>query len=714
MNEDRSVAGEDPRVMDAARDYLAELEAGRRPDRRAYLGRHPEIAAELAECLDGIDLAHGAGLALGRPAPAEPEFPPAPLGDFQILREIGRGGMGVVYEAVQGSLGRRVALKVLPFAAALDEQQLQRFRNEAQAAAGLHHSHIVPVYFVGCERGVHFYAMQLIEGRPLDAVIRERREARSSDDTHRAGATARTGSRSAGGVEVFRTAARLAAQVADALEYAHQAGVVHRDVKPANLLLDGRGSVWVTDFGLAHVNDVNLTRTGEFVGTLRYVSPEQAAGSRVLADHRADVYSLGATLYELLTLEPIFAGTDRRAILRQILEDEPRPPRQIDRAIPVELETIVLKAVAKEPADRYASAADLADDLRRFLEDVPIRARRPSLAEKATKWARRHRSVVASAVAALLLTSIGLAAATAITARAYERERSKAREADEQRAVADEQRRLADQQRLRADQQRARAEENFRQAREAVEQLVRLSEQELAGRPDLEGLRWRLLETALAYYQSFLDQQRDDPSLQADLEGSRARVRAILAELTILIGSYKYAILHQPDVQKELGLSKEQREALGRIGNRWMEAFTKAFQRPPADAERSRLALAKDQKEEVARLLTAAQMRRFRGLAAQFLGPAAFSDPQMWKKLSLTPAQVAKVRAIQNQTGTHGPRFGPPGWGSDDGRSKAALQKILAQLTPEQRARWDELVGEPFTFKPFGPPRPPEKDGRPR
>src|SRR6185369_10178156 len=156
-----------------------ELEAGRRPDRSAYLARHPEIADEIAECLDGIDLAHGAGIALGAPAAPQPEFPPEPLGDFQILREIGRGGMGVVYEAVQRSLGRRVALKVLPFAAGLDDKQLQRFRVEAQAAASLHHSHIVPVYFVGCERGVHFYAMQLIDGRPLDAVIREAREARS-------------------------------------------------------------------------------------------------------------------------------------------------------------------------------------------------------------------------------------------------------------------------------------------------------------------------------------------------------------------------------------------------------------------------------------------------------------------------------------------------------------------------------------------------------
>ena len=382
---------DDPRVLEAVQQYLAELEAGRKPLRADWLARFPGIADELTSYLDVLDVVH-AGAPLLQEPPA-PESPPAePLGDFRIVREIGRGGMGVVYEAVQLSLGRRVALKVLPFAATLDARQLQRFKNEAQAAAQLHHTNIVPVYAVGCERGMHFYAMQLIEGRTLDAVIGELRGDAARDlpstgattenraaahrDTSRGRHSHLLGAgRSLRDRESFRRAAQLSAQAADALEYAHEAGVVHRDIKPANLLLDAKGNLWVTDFGLAQVStDAGLTRTGDLLGTLRYMSPEQAAGRPLEVDHRCDVYSLGATLYELLTLQPAFPGDDRQTLLHEILNDEPRPPRQIDRSIPVELETIVLKAIAKSPGDRYGTSGEFAADLRRFLEERPILA----------------------------------------------------------------------------------------------------------------------------------------------------------------------------------------------------------------------------------------------------------------------------------------------------------------------------------------------------
>jgi tetratricopeptide (TPR) repeat protein len=206
------------------------------------------------------------------------------------------------------------------------------------------------------------------------------------------------------GRDFFRTAARLAVQAAGALEHAHQLGVVHRDIKPGNLLVDGRGELWVTDFGLAQVQgDAKLTLTGDLVGTLRYMSPEQALAQRVLVDHRSDVYSLGVTLYELLTLEPAFAGNDRQELLRQIAFEEPAPPRRLNKAIPGELETIVLKAMEKNPADRYGTGQELADDLERFLKDEPIRARRPSAWQRLRRWGRRHRPVVAAG-AALLVT----------------------------------------------------------------------------------------------------------------------------------------------------------------------------------------------------------------------------------------------------------------------------------------------------------------------
>ncbi|HEX5271330.1 MAG TPA: serine/threonine-protein kinase, partial [Gemmataceae bacterium] len=364
---------EDPRLIRAAQEYLAELEAGRRPRRREFAARYPEIADALMPYLDALDLfqsasPRSAATTTGGRRPAADAPPAEPLGDFRIEREIGRGGMGVVYEAVQMSLGRRVALKVLPFAAALDAKQLQRFQNEAQAAAQLHHTNIVPVYSVGCERGVHYYAMQLIDGHNLADLIARMRP----DETEApAPAAATTGAAAALSTQratrssgFYRTAARLAAQAAEALEHAHQVGVIHRDVKPANLMVDVRGNLWVTDFGLAQFhNRAGLTRTGDLLGTLRYMSPEQAAGQGAPLDPRTDVYSLGATLYELLTLEPLFGGADHVRLLREILYDEPKPPRAIDRSIPPELETIVLKAVSKNPSERYATARDFADDL---------------------------------------------------------------------------------------------------------------------------------------------------------------------------------------------------------------------------------------------------------------------------------------------------------------------------------------------------------------
>jgi tetratricopeptide (TPR) repeat protein len=326
--------------------------------------------------------------------------------------------MGVVYEAEQVSLGRRVALKVLPFAATLDPRQLQRFQNEARAAAGLHHTNIVPVYGVGQERGVHFYAMQFIDGQSLAAFLEAERGGANSDQPttafgEPAGPAADTAVQAAASTVraprdqgYFRRVATSVIQAAEALDHAHQLGVVHRDVKPANLILDATGRVWVTDFGLAQIQtDTRLTMTGDLVGTLRYMSPEQALAKRVVIDHRTDVYSLGATLYELLALRPVFEGDDRQELLRQIAFEEPRPPRRINKAIPPELEIIVCRALEKSPADRYATAQELADDLRRWLEDRPIRARRPSLAQRLGKWRLRHRVLVRT-TAALLLTGL--------------------------------------------------------------------------------------------------------------------------------------------------------------------------------------------------------------------------------------------------------------------------------------------------------------------
>jgi tRNA A-37 threonylcarbamoyl transferase component Bud32 len=363
------------RVVDA---YLAELRAGKTPDRAALLAAHPELAPQLESCLAALDFIHRADR-------ADPAMPPA-LGDFRILREVGRGGMGVVYEAEQASLKRRVALKVLRFGGAADAEAMERFRREAETVARLHHTNIVPVFAVGCEGGVHFFAMQFIAGRSLAAVLEE--------------------TKAKGPPLEARTVAGWGVQAAEALAHAHARGVVHRDVKPSNLLLDAEGIVWLTDFGLARRSDeATLTVAGALLGTPRYMSPEQAATARRPVDQRSDVYSLGATLYELATGRPVFEAPTARQLLEQIATAEPVPPRQVRRGLPRDLETILLKCLAKEPGRRYATAQELADDLRRLVNGDPIKARRPNLLARTVRWARRQRiGAVRAALAAILVT----------------------------------------------------------------------------------------------------------------------------------------------------------------------------------------------------------------------------------------------------------------------------------------------------------------------
>lgn len=255
------------------------------------------------------------------------------LGDFQLNREIGRGGMGIVYEAEQRSLGRRVAVKVLPVAALFDSRQLQRFQKEIDAAVTVHHPNIVAVHSAGVQQGVHFFAMQLIEGQSLSQTLLEWRALSPHDDQIR-------------NVARFRQVASWFYQAAMAIEHVHRMGIIHRDIKPSNLLVNRDGHLWVTDFGLAMTaEDADLTLTGDIPGTFRYMSPEQLRGERRHLDHRTDIYSLGVTLYELLTLRAAFPGNDRAELSREIVERGPRAPREINRSIPPALERIVLSTL---------------------------------------------------------------------------------------------------------------------------------------------------------------------------------------------------------------------------------------------------------------------------------------------------------------------------------------------------------------------------------
>jgi len=364
------------------------------------------------------------------------ETGPRRLGDFEVLREIGRGGMGVVYEARQTSLNRKVALKVLGPGLGLTPRAVVRFRREAEAAARLHHTNIVPIYATGEDGGTHYYAMELVEGPSLDRVIRgiraTRKDPGSPEMPGDAGSTSSwsgSGSSptwvaqtiaydpgsghgsSSGGSSTpapaggyFDTVARLIAEVADALDYAHHQGVIHRDIKPSNLLLSPAGRLSINDFGLARIlEEPGMTVSGEFVGSPMYMSPEQVTAGRAPLDHRTDIYSLGATLYECLTLEPPFPGERRDQVLAQILHKDPRPPRRMNRKIPLDLETICLKAMEKDPDRRYSSAGKMAEDLRRFLNRFAISARRAGPIRRAAKWVRRNRALASMIGCAVLL-----------------------------------------------------------------------------------------------------------------------------------------------------------------------------------------------------------------------------------------------------------------------------------------------------------------------
>jgi hypothetical protein len=382
---------DNPKVASVLAGYLAELEAGRRPSRTALLESNPEIAGALAECLDVMEFVHLEARARsgGKSLAGDGFAPETILGEYVLLGEIGRGGMGIVYEARHTFSAQRVALKVLSPTAALDPRILQRFRVETQAVAQLHHPHIVPILAVGGERGAQFYAMPFIDGTTLAEVIR----------TQQPLAVPRRGP------GAFKALATLALQAADALDHAHQMGILHRDIKPSNLLIDATGKLWVTDFGLARFqDDPGLTRTGDLLGTLRYMAPELLRGPRIVYDPRSDIYSLGATFYELLTLRPLFDARERQVLERQIVLDEPIAPRRLDASIPRDLETIVLKALEKEPDRRYTSARQIGEDLRRFLDQKTIRARRATLIERVAKSARRHRAVLLPAAGVAILS----------------------------------------------------------------------------------------------------------------------------------------------------------------------------------------------------------------------------------------------------------------------------------------------------------------------
>jgi serine/threonine protein kinase len=543
-----------------AEAFAQQYRAGERPSVSDYANRHPELADQLRELLPSIAMMEKLKSNRRSSAAAVATVPHLErIGDFRIVREVGRGGMGVVYEAVQESLGRRVALKVLSTAATLDPTRLQRFDQEARAAARLHHTNIVPVFGVAEQDGLHYYVMQLIEGQALADVVRAlARQGKNRTGDGEKGRTGEGASASDADSPVhplsgsssppvsdspplrfsdstssryhFRWVARIGAQVAQALHYAHQQGVLHRDVKPANLLLDGKGAVWITDFGLAKVgDDSNVTRTGDIVGTLQYLAPEAL---KKQADLRADIYGLGLTLHEMLTLRPPYGDPTPGELIRRIANEDPPRPRALNPAIPKDLETIVLKAVARDPDHRYQTAGELAADLDAYLQDRPIKARRASPGERLWRWCRRNRAVAALAAAAIASTLMALIVGWV----GYVNTRAALAGESQRRGEAETARRAADQATLRA-------EQNVQLSLAAFEEIFnRVSAQEGDSTPvppprrspnappnrqpqnqNASTVDAALLQSVLNFYDRFAEQNATNPAL--NLEAARAYKR---------------------------------------------------------------------------------------------------------------------------------------------------------------------------------------------
>ncbi len=413
------MTGTNAEVRELLSEFLDRRARGEAPEPSEFLERNPHVRAELAEHFDTIEALERLVKGSRTPLPRE-----TVLGDFRILRELGRGGMGVVFLADQISLPRKVALKLLAAPLTQSPQSIERFRREAETAARLRHPNLVAVYTVGETRGYRFYAMEYVEGASLSRLLARLREDRPKDfaqldlsslvreiagppeEEDEEGATPAIPH-----LGYFGAVARIVAEVADGLAFAHAHGVIHRDVKPQNVLLDRRLAPLLADFGLARDENLEtLSRTGDLLGTYPYMSPEMAMAGRIEVDRRTDVYSLGVTLFELLTLSVPFTGKTSHEVLRKVLLEEAPSPRRLNPHVPRDLQVIALRAMEKDPDHRFAHASEMAEELRRFIRHEPIRTQPPGPVVRGWRFLRRH-WVGSLATAALLVGSVAVPAA---------------------------------------------------------------------------------------------------------------------------------------------------------------------------------------------------------------------------------------------------------------------------------------------------------------
>jgi serine/threonine-protein kinase len=567
-------------------EYLKAVKEGSAPSRWELLEANPDLAEEISSFFADQDQFNRLAAPLRTlAAPASRWQPPVELDDYDLLEEVARGGMGVVFRARQRSLNRIVALKMLIAGPLAGPAALQRFLTEAEAVAHLDHPNIVPIYEVGDGNGQAFFSMKFMEG----GTLARHRERFTRDP---------------------RAAAELLATVAGAVHYAHQRGILHRDLKPTNILLDAECRPHVTDFGLAkrvcgdahvtrdldtaiaaeatflppasdptttvartvphpHHLDDYATQTGVIVGTLSYMAPEQASGRSGAVTTAADIYALGAILYEQLTGRQPLRGATPLETLRLLRDQEPQRPSTHRAGLDSGLETICLKCLEKDPRRRYPSAQALADDLRRYLAGEPIHARPAGRMERLWLWCRRKPVVagLTGALALCLLTGVPTLIVLLVLALRFghdaeihlaqaqqnldEAKRQKENalanflEAERQRHEAqtnfEEAERLrieAERNRDEATRQKAREEKSFRQAHQAVNDFWVRASEELAYVPGAQPLRKELAEAALVYYRQFLEERGDDPNLRREMAETQVRV----AQITSLIGSKAKAL----------------------------------------------------------------------------------------------------------------------------------------------------------------------------
>lgn len=424
--------------------FTEKVRAGETPSIVEFQQQHPHLKDEIHELLSSVAMIEGlkkqsGSLAGSGHRPFDDLINLERLGEYRIVRELGRGGMGIVLEAVHESLGRRVAIKVLPNRMLDNEKNVERFTREARAAATLHHNNIVSVFGVGQSDGYYYYVMEFVDGQSLDEVMRAMQANTSRDlnatvpvqtvmmdqaNQHRSNSEEfKLNPNPSASVNLqlenlplgdarFGWAARLVADIADALHYAHAQGVLHRDIKPGNLLLDPDGRIWLTDFGLVkNIANQTMTMAGDIVGTPQYMAPESFEARYEVP---SETYCLGATLYELVTLQPLYPQGSPAEMIRRVTTETPHSPRKIDSRIPSDLSIIIEKSIARDPEHRYQTAAAMRDDLNAFLDDRPIAAKRASVAKRTLLWCKRNPW---QTICAGLVGLVALLASTGFVAR---------------------------------------------------------------------------------------------------------------------------------------------------------------------------------------------------------------------------------------------------------------------------------------------------------